>query len=77
MKDPARSVSKITAFCCFDSPSHFSKIFKRFYHCTPREYWSFGSQEGGFHGKTCKKATGTVEKRNIGGGQGAIFIKGL
>ncbi|RKI43416.1 AraC family transcriptional regulator [bacterium D16-51] len=36
--NPADSVSEIATSCGFDSPSNFSKIFKRFYNCTPREY---------------------------------------
>lgn len=35
---PARAVSDIAALCGFDSPSNFTKMFKRFYRCTPREY---------------------------------------
>ena len=36
--NPAESISEIATLCGFDSPSNFSKIFKRFYNCTPREY---------------------------------------
>lgn len=36
--NPADSISEIATLCGFDSPSNFSKIFKRFYNCTPREY---------------------------------------
>ncbi len=36
--NPADSISEIATLCGFDSPSNFSKIFKRFYKCTPREY---------------------------------------
>lgn len=38
LRNPAESISEIAALCGFDSPSNFSKIFKRFYSCTPREY---------------------------------------
>jgi len=38
IKNPADSISEIAALCGFDSPSHFSKIFRRFYNCTPKEY---------------------------------------
>lgn len=38
LKNPAYSISEIAASCGFDSPSNFSKVFKRFYNCTPREY---------------------------------------
>lgn len=38
LENPGSSVSEIAARCGFDSPSNFSKVFKRFYHCTPREY---------------------------------------
>ena len=36
--NPADSISEIAALCGFDSPSNFSKVFKRFYNCTSREY---------------------------------------
>lgn len=36
--NPAGSISEIATLCGFDSPSNFSKIFKRFYKCTPREF---------------------------------------
>jgi len=38
LKNPAYSISEIATSCGFDSPSNFTKIFKRFYNCTPREY---------------------------------------
>lgn len=38
MENSERSVSEISVLCGFDSPSNFSKMFKRFYSCTPREY---------------------------------------
>ena len=38
LTDPASSVSEAASRCGFDSPSNFARIFKRFYHCTPREY---------------------------------------
>jgi len=38
VEQPTRSISDIASSCGFDSPSHFSKMFRRFYHCTPREY---------------------------------------
>lgn len=37
-RNPASSVSEVAAYCGFDSPSNFAKMFKRFYSCTPREY---------------------------------------
>lgn len=40
LSEPLSSVSRIAADCGFDSPSNFSKIFKRFYKVTPREYRS-------------------------------------
>lgn len=36
--NPTDSISEIASLCGFDSPSNFTKIFKRFYNCTPREY---------------------------------------
>lgn len=41
-KTPGDSVSEISARCGFDSPSNFTKTFKRFYRCTPREYRNRG-----------------------------------
>lgn len=36
--NPADSISEIAVQCGFESPSNFTKTFKRFYNCTPREY---------------------------------------
>lgn len=36
--NPSQSVSEIALSCGFDSPSNFSKTFKRFYGCAPRAY---------------------------------------
>lgn len=38
LKNPANSISEISNLCGIDSPSNFSKMFKRFYKCTPKEY---------------------------------------
>ncbi len=38
LESPTQSISHISTCCGFDSPSNFSKMFKRFYHCSPREY---------------------------------------
>lgn len=38
LREPERSISDISVSCGFDSPSNFAKVFRRFYHCTPREY---------------------------------------
>ncbi len=38
LNNPTHSISEISTQCGFDSPSNFSKMFKRFYNCTPREY---------------------------------------
>ncbi|MCI8563738.1 MAG: AraC family transcriptional regulator [Lachnospiraceae bacterium] len=38
LRNPTDSISEIATSCGFDSPSNFSKVFKRFYNCTPREY---------------------------------------
>jgi AraC-like DNA-binding protein len=38
LRNPASSITEISALCGFDSLSNFSKMFKRFYNCTPREY---------------------------------------
>ena len=36
--DLGKSISEIAMNCGFDSPSNFTKFFRRFYNCTPREY---------------------------------------
>jgi len=38
VQTPSSSISEIASLYGFDSPSNFSKLFKRFYNCTPREY---------------------------------------
>lgn len=38
LKNPSKSISEAAALCGFDSPSNFSKMFKRFYNCSPRAY---------------------------------------
>lgn len=38
LSNPSLSVSEITTLCGFDYPCYFSRQFKRFYQCTPREY---------------------------------------
>lgn len=38
LRNPAASISEIATMCGFDSPSNFTKIFRRFYNCSPREY---------------------------------------
>ena len=35
---PALSISEISGNCGFDNPSYFSKIFRQFYNCSPKEY---------------------------------------
>ena len=39
---PAASIAKVSAACGFDSPSYFSKQFRRFYQRPPREYRTAG-----------------------------------
>lgn len=46
LTDPASSVSEAASRCGFDSPSNFARIFKRFYHCTPREYRRANARPG-------------------------------
>lgn len=38
LENPASSISEIAAQSGFDSPSNFSKMFRRFYNCAPRDY---------------------------------------
>ncbi len=35
---PSSTISEIAISCGFNSPSNFTKLFRRFYNCTPREY---------------------------------------
>lgn len=41
--EPGCSVSQIAVACGFDSPSNFSKMFRRFYGLSPREYRQQGA----------------------------------
>ena len=36
--DRKKTISEIATYCGFDSPCNFTKLFRRFYNCTPREY---------------------------------------
>lgn len=38
LQRPGDSIAEIAAGCGFDSPSYFSKMFKRYYNRTPKEY---------------------------------------
>ena len=35
---PSNTISEIAISCGFNSPSNFTKLFRRFYNCTPRAY---------------------------------------
>ena len=37
---PSASIAEISAKCGFDHPSYYTKQFRRFYQCTPRDYRS-------------------------------------
>lgn len=37
---PSASIAEISAKCSFDHPSYYTKQFRRFYQCTPRDYRS-------------------------------------
>ena len=39
-REPSVPISEISSQCGFDSPSYFSKLFRRTYGCTPRDYRS-------------------------------------
>jgi len=45
LQNPSGSVAEIAADCGFDSPSNFSKMFRRYYTCTPRQYRSMNTQK--------------------------------
>lgn len=38
LKNPGETISNIALQCGFDSASNFTKMFRRVYGCTPREY---------------------------------------
>ncbi|MEE1086743.1 MAG: AraC family transcriptional regulator [Schaedlerella sp.] len=38
ISQPDASISEVSSACGFDSPSYFSKQFRRYYMCTPKEY---------------------------------------
>ncbi|MCI8745704.1 MAG: helix-turn-helix transcriptional regulator [Lachnospiraceae bacterium] len=38
LREGGTSISQIALLSGFDSPSHFSKMFRRFYDCSPKEY---------------------------------------
>jgi len=38
LQDPSGSIAETAAGCGFDSPSNFSRLFRRYYNCTPREF---------------------------------------
>ncbi len=40
MEHPSGTISEIAISCGFNSPSHFTKLFRRYYNCTPRAYRS-------------------------------------
>lgn len=35
---PCSSISEISLLVGFDSPSHYTQLFKRYYNCTPKEF---------------------------------------
>ena len=35
---PSASIAEVSAKCGFDHPSYYTKQFRRFYQCTPRDY---------------------------------------
>lgn len=38
LQKPEKGISQIALLCGFDSPSHFSKMFRRYYGYSPKEY---------------------------------------
>ena len=38
LADESVSVKELAARCGFEDPSHFSRVFKRFFHCTANEF---------------------------------------
>lgn len=38
LNEPNKGIAEIAILCGFDSPSNFSKLFKRFFCCSPRDY---------------------------------------
>lgn len=60
--NPNRSIADAAASCGFDSPSHFSKMFRRYYNCTPREYRRRETAQKGER-VSCEKSMNNVEGR--------------
>lgn len=44
---PSSTISEIAISCGFNSPSNFTKLFRRFYNCTPREYRNIARNNDG------------------------------
>ncbi|MCB6350948.1 helix-turn-helix domain-containing protein [[Clostridium] symbiosum] len=40
LREPGKNITAIAGRCGFDSPGNFSRIFKRYYKCSPKEYRS-------------------------------------
>ena len=40
LREPGKNITAIAGGCGFDSPGNFSRIFKRYYKCSPKEYRS-------------------------------------
>lgn len=40
LREPGKNITDIAGGCGFDSPGNFSRIFKRYYKCSPKEYRS-------------------------------------
>ena len=41
---PQKSIAQISCDCGFESPGHFTKMFKRYFACTPKEYRCMGTE---------------------------------
>ena len=47
LEHPSSTISEVAISCGFNSPSNFAKMFRRFYHCTPRAYRSAARDRDG------------------------------
>ena len=38
LRESALTVAQVAARCGFDSPSNFAQVFRKYYHCSPRDF---------------------------------------
>ena len=38
LRESALTVAEVASHCGFDSPSNFAQTFRKYYHCSPRDF---------------------------------------